>query len=250
MFVQSSDAMTTNKEKPLYLKVKLDILNRLETGEWREGDKLPIENDLVEYYQTSRATIRHALSDIETEGLIERHPGIGTIVSKGKVIPELLKISSFTDDMKQRGMEPKTINLDINFEVPPRRVREGLNLLQDEKVWTVRRLRFADNEPMGLHDLYIPPDLKISSRDLQNTQSYYSLLLNQYNLKPSYGKETLCSTTANEQEAELLQIKYGDPLMLIWRVTYASDNSPIEAVKMLYVGRRYEYFLNLYADDK
>ena len=238
--------MEFEKNRPLYLQVKEDILKRLENAEWQEGEQIPTESEFIEQYQTSRATIRHALGEIESDGLIERHPGIGTIVSKERIKPELLKITSFSKDMSQRGLSAKSITVDMDFQIPPKRVREGLQLLRNEKVWRVRRLRLANDEPMGLQDLYIPPDLKVSARDMQNMQSYYKLLSEQYQMKPAYGNESITATIANETEAELLRIPIGEPLIFIWRTTFSVENQPMEVVKIFYVAKRYEYHLKLY----
>lgn len=238
--------MNFDTNRPLYLQVKEDIMKRLSNKEWREGDYLPTESEFLDYYDISRATVRHALSEIESDGLIERWPGKGTIVAKERLKPQLLKITSFTSDMKLRGMTPRTITIDMDFQIPPKRVQIAFGLSNEEKVWRVKRLRLANEEPMGIHDLYLPPDLKISARDFQEMESFYSYLLTQHDLKPSYANETLTATIANEIEAKLLQIKIGDPLILMWRNTFTNESKLLEVVKILYVGRRYEYFLNLY----
>jgi len=238
-----------SEDRPLYLQVKEDIMGRLNNGEWSEGEYIPTENDFINHYKISRGTIRRALGEIESDGIIERCPGKGTIVSRQRIKPELLKISSFSQDMVLRGMKPKSITVDLDFQIPPKRVQEELKLSSGEKVWRIKRLRLADDEPMGIQDLYIPPDLKFSARDLQNIQSYYECLEREFNLKPIYCNENLTATIANETEAELLMIEIGDPLIIIWRTTFSDNNYPIEVVKNLFIARRFEYDLKFYNLD-
>ena len=215
-------------------------------GKWQEGDQLPTENDFQNEFNLSRATIRHALSEIEHEGFIERHPGKGTIVRHKRIVPEIMKLSSFTDDMISRGMTAQSKTIDMNFIIPPHQVRNGYGIAANEKVWLVRRLRLADGIPMGLQELYIPPELQISARELQQMQSYYQLLKKHHNLFPAFATEILTAKKADKQDAEIMQIREGDPLIFIWRVTYAEDESVIEVVKIKYIAERYEYHIQLY----
>ncbi len=208
---------------------------------------MPTEAEMKEEYGLSRATVRQALEELESEGYIERKRRFGTIVSRQRIKPELLKLTSFSEDVHARGLIPESKTLDVDFVVPPPRVREAFGLEPHEKVWRIRRLRAASGEPFGLHELYLPPTLQFSPRDLTGMTSYYKLLEEQHGLKPSCASEHLTASVANKQESGLLKIAEGAPLLVAWRSTYNENNQIIECVKILYRADRYEYTIQLVA---
>jgi len=238
----------TNTESniPLYLQLKHHLLEKINHGEWTEGERLPTEFELKREYGFSRTTIRQALDEIEREGLVERRRGVGTIVCHKRIKPELMKLTSFSEDMQARGLTPGSQTIEVNFIVPPGKVSSELGIPPAEKVWCVKRLRLGDNQPIAVHDLYIPPDLLLSPRDLYEMQSYYTLIKEQLNLKISHASETLTAVAANKSEAALLHVTEGTPLLLIWRTTYSANDRVIEVVRLVYRADRYEYHAQLY----
>jgi len=231
---------------PLYIQLKAHLLKRIQQGEWPEGSHISTEYEMKEEFGLSRATIRQALNELEQEGIIERRRGIGTIVSCQRIQPELMKLTSFSEDMLSRNLVPDSTTLDVDFVTPPLKVRERLETEPNEKVWCVRRLRLASGEPFGIHELYIPPTLQFSPRELSTMQSYYHLLDERHRLRPSHASETLTASVATQSEAVLLKIAEGAPLLVAWRTTFAENNQVIETVKIIYRADRYEYQFQLY----
>lgn len=230
----------------LYVQLKDHINECIQNGDWKEGEKIPTEVELSEQFKISRATVRHALSELEIDGLIERYPGKGTLVSHRRTKPEIMKLTSFTEDMISSGRKPSSKTIDMKLIAPPPKVVEGFGISKEEKVWLVSRLRLADGKPIALQDLYIPPDLQISVNDLTNLDSYYEFLKENYNLVPSFATELLTAKSADEHDAKILEINEGDPLIYIWRSTYDENKNNLEVVKIKYVASRYQYHLKLY----
>jgi GntR family transcriptional regulator len=231
---------------PLYLQLKQHLLNKIACGEWKEGERIPTELELKKEFGVSRATIRQALVEIEREGIIERRRGVGSIVYHQRIKPELMKLTSFTEDMTSRGFTPGSRVINVDYVVPPGRACTMLGIAPGEKVWWIKRLRLADNSPLGVHDLYIPPDLKFAPRDLAGMDSFYRLLVEQHKLKPAYATETLTAAGATKTEAALLHIPEGAPLLIIWRRTCSEDERVLEVVRLAYIAERYEYHAQLY----
>lgn len=232
--------------KPLYLQLKEQLTLLIQQGKWSEGSLIPTEMEMKQEYGISRATVRQALNELEDEGIIERRRGVGTIICHQRIKPELMKLTSFSEDMRSRGLIPGSKTIDVEFTVPSSKVRESFNIETDEKVWRVCRLRLASDEPFGIHDLYLPPALSFSPRELNNISSYYQLLEEKHGLKPAHASETLTASIANKAEASLLKISEGAPLLVIWRNTYTEENQIIESVKVIYRADRYEYHIQLY----
>jgi GntR family transcriptional regulator len=231
---------------PLYKQLESIILQEIEG--MSEGDMLPAEREFQEKYHVSRATVRTSLNEIEQLGWIKRIQGVGTVVSKPTIQPEILKLTSFTEDIRARGLLPGSKNIDLTLVIPPQVVASALKLQADSKVIYVKRLRLADNQPVGIHKLYIPPHLEFSPTELNKMGSYYALLRERHNLEPSHAIERLTAKNADEQEAKLLDTPVGVALLAIERTTYTADSAVLEYVSLVYRADRYEYQVTLYRE--
>lgn len=248
LFLDLENILDRNSAVPLYLQFKNYLLDKIKRSNLAEGEMLPTELEFQKVTGLSRATIRQALNDLENEEYIRRYRGIGTKVSKRKFFSQAMKLSSFTEDMSLRGFVPSSKTVKLDYTYPPQKVVElsGFNPL--EKVWKVMRVRYANGIPIGLHDLYIPPILKISPRDLQNMDSYYRLLIDELHIPPVHATETITATSVTKKEAGLLQMRAGAPVLVIWRVAYSASEEVIEVCRMLHDAERYEYKTQLFRD--
>ena len=237
--------MDRESSLPLYLQVKKAIVDQINSGKFKPGEKLPTEIELEKEYGVSRPTIRHALSEIEEEGLLSRHRGVGTIVRHKSFQKDLLQLSSFSETIKQMGKKPSHQILSVDVVDPPCRIAEYFKDCEPKKVWCVKRLCFADSEPFSINYLYLPPELGFSLQDFYQMKSFYDFIRDKFDLVPYYANETLTASAANKEISELLNIDEGEPLLDIWRTTYAEDGQLIEVVHIFYIANRFEYQLQL-----
>ena len=233
--------------QPLYLQVKQKLMDRIQSGEFEDGDKLPTENVLQQEYKVSRATIRNALDEIEKEQLILRKRGVGTIVHKRKFKKELMKLQSFSSLMASRGLKPRTEILEVEIVETPAEVEEFYKNKKSDKSWFVKRILMANEKPIGLQYLFFPTSLIFSPDELASMESFYELINQRHGIKPYVGEEVLTATVASKKVADLLQIKEGDPLLDIWRTTFDEKASVFEVCHLLYIADLYEYHFKLYA---
>jgi GntR family transcriptional regulator len=231
---------------PLYLQIRNTLLEEIAAGRHADGDEVLTEKALQERFGVSRATVRHALDTLEREGIIARRKGFGTIVQAPKIRPELVHLTSFTEDVQRRGLQPGSKTLDIALVAPPLRVSEAFHLRETDKVWYVLRLRTIDGAPVGLHDLYIPPNIEFSPQTLASMSSYYELLRTHHHLEPEHAVETLTACNAGEREARLLGVAEGTALLIVERLTHAQSGQPIEYVRIAYRAEQYEYQVKLF----
>ena len=150
-----------DNSKPLYRQLKELILQQIHTGIWPEGAHLPTEFEMKKEYGLSRATIRQALDELEKDGIIERKRRAGTIVSPQRVRPELIKLTSFSEDIRSRGLVPESKTLSTDLLLPPIKVQTAFGIEPNEKVWRVLRLRSSSSEPYGMEGMYLQPALQI-----------------------------------------------------------------------------------------
>ncbi|CAH0119238.1 HTH-type transcriptional repressor NagR [Paenibacillus sp. CECT 9249] len=232
-----------DKKNPLslYIQMKQIIMNKINDGEWKVGDKIPSETELCEQYNISRITARRAMTELEHEGLIERKPGKGTFVKFAGISQELSKFYSFTEEMKIRGFTPSSKLIDIEVVYPDEEIRTALSMDIQEKVYLIKRLRLANGEIIVIDRSYLPCKLfpELEQYDFEQ-HSLYQTLQEQYGIVANVAEETIDAILINKENADLLEINKNTPGLLIKRVTY-SDETPIEFNHRIVNRDKYKY---------
>ncbi|WP_338743199.1 GntR family transcriptional regulator [Actinomadura luteofluorescens] len=208
------------------------------------GDALPSERRLAEELGVSRPTLRQAIDGLVADGLLDRRHGSGTYVAQPRIAVSLT-MTSFTEDMIRRGMKPGGRVLSFRTETAGARIGRRLALSPVEEVFTIRRLRMADEAPMAIETLYLPrallPGLRRS--DLEG-RSFYDLLRGN-GVEIASGTETIEPTVTTAEEAAELGVPVHMPAFLFERITRDADCRPLEYVRSLYRGDRYRLELDL-----
>lgn len=207
------------------------------------GATVPPEGELARELSVSRMTLRQALASLETEGLLERRQGIGTVVRFPKFRHETQRLTSFSDDMASRGLRSSSRILRLERVSPPSEVARMLRLDPGKEVWLCERLRLADAHPVGIHDSFLAvPDLDLSG--MTEEASLYGLLADA-GVPVFRADETIEAIAANAHEAGHLDVRLGSPLLLVTRTSYGHDGEPIEVVYARYRNDVYRYSLSL-----
>ncbi|MFZ1881908.1 MAG: GntR family transcriptional regulator, partial [Gaiellaceae bacterium] len=146
------------------------------------GDAIPSERQLGIDLGVSRLTVRAALDELVREGYLVRRRGAGTFVAEPKVAKGI-NINSFSDDMRERGMQPASRTLDLSVIPAGARLGRILHVSPAEPVVAVKRLRLADGEPMAIELLHVRQALVpgMTASDLEQN-SFYDLLASRYDL--------------------------------------------------------------------
>ncbi|NPV55544.1 MAG: GntR family transcriptional regulator [Anaerolineae bacterium] len=233
---------------PRYYQLASILRERIAGGEYQPNQPIPSERQLEELYGVSRTTIRQAIELLMRQGYLYREHGRGTFVSPQKLQKGISELTSFSEDMKQRGLEPGQQILAIDMRQPPEKIRQRLELeASAQEVLYLERLRLGDNIPMGLQTSYtvLPPGQTITPAEVETQGSIYRILQEKFHLIPTEADETLEVALATPREASLLGIAPGSPLLLSERTTYSQYRRVIEFVKIVYRGDRYRYFAKL-----
>src|SRR2546429_6113903 len=146
------------------------------------GEAIPSERQLTADLGVSRLTLRAALDELVRDGYLVRRRGAGTFVSEPKISQELT-MTSFTDDMRRRGMRPASKTLDLHVEPAGARFGRIFHVSPSERIVVARRLRLADHETMAIETLHVREALVpgLSAKDLER-QSFYALLEERYGI--------------------------------------------------------------------
>lgn len=233
---------------PLYCQLKNILLQELEEGLYPPGDTLPPEMSLVNQYGLSRATVRQAIKELEHEGLISRIQGKGTIVirEKSSLNRGLSQLTSFTEDMKARGYETTTKILAFEEIIAPHRIADSLKIPHDRPVIHINRLRFVNNIPVAINKSYVnlPPDVEMTRDDLSRTISLYTFFeMKRIPLVES--DKTIEAVSANEEQAKLLGVPHGNPLLKVEGVVFTLNHLPLEHHIVISRSDKYKYSLHL-----
>ena len=233
---------------PLHYQLKELIIQEIESGKYKIGDKLPTEEELCERFDLSRITVRNTFRNLENMGCVIRRRSLGTFVSKPNIIQGPKKLKSFTDDIKNLGYSPSSKELSREVIPAPEFLKEKLNILNDEKVICLKRLRFANNEPMGIQETYLPYHKFKKLLEENEIQSLYKLMSEKLNIEVKYATETYRSVALDEPEAKLLKVNKKAPAFYVERIGYDIEKVPIEFVKSFMRADKYIVTINLFRE--
>ncbi len=198
---------------------------------------VPSERELAARYGLSRMTARQAVEHLVSEGRLYRVQGKGTFVSRPKIdIP--LRLTSFTEDMRARGMAPGSQDLGRRSAPATAALARELNVEVGAPVYVIERLRTADGVPMALERSHIPAHLApdLLDRPLEN-RSLYELLASSYGLALDRGEQVIEAGIADAGDAGLLGLAPGSAVLLLQRRCWAG---PVAA----------EYAVSTYRADR
>jgi GntR family transcriptional regulator len=212
----------------------LDLIETLETG-----DAIPSERQLSVDLGVSRLTVRAALDELVREGYLTRRRGAGTFVAEPKVAKDLTT-SSFSEDMRQRGLTPGSQTLELAVVPAGARLGRILHVSPSEPVLVVKRLRLANDEPMAIELLHMRQSLVpgLTATDLEEG-SFYDLLPERFGVWIDSGTQTVEPTVTNEEESTVLGVPLHSPALLFERVTRTADGTIVEFTSSTYRGDRY-----------
>jgi GntR family transcriptional regulator len=239
---------TIDKSNPIPYYVQLADLLRLEIGERKGYDglsPLPSENQLLKRFNVSRSTVRNALSLLEREGLIYRQKGKGSFIAVRRVEHELTQLVSTTEDMRRRGWDLTTRVIGIKRLTPVSKIAEALELSLGGSVYQLIRLRIVKGKPLSLQTAYLPEQLYPGLDEHDLSASLFYLSENVYQHRYWTGRQVLRARAATREEAALLKIHSGAPVMYAERVTYSVKGTPIEYLEAIWRGDRYDFAVSL-----
>ncbi|MGG7620320.1 GntR family transcriptional regulator [Bacillus coreaensis] len=217
------------EETPFYQQLKNKIIDDIESGKLKHGDKLPSERELAEQYGISRMTARHTLSILEREGVVERRVGAGTFISNYKIEMDFITFNSFTRTMLGKGLTPSTQVLSIKKSAAKPGIGNKLHIPIGEEIVILKRLRNVNGIPISIEESFIPykycPDI---DHRITNKHSLYQMLENDYGITLVKAKEYMKVKLAEESDSKLLRIRSESPCVLREAVAYDDQGHPIE----------------------
>ncbi len=232
---------------PLYIQLRDLLKKKIDSGQWADGTRLPGENELCAEYKVSRTVVRQALLELELAGLVIRHKGRGTFVAGQKVNEGLAqKLTGFYEDMTGRGKNLKTRVLTQKTIPADEELAKKLNVEVGADLIEVHRLRFVEDEPLVVVTSYLPASLCPQLGDVDLTdRSLYQYLEEECHISISRSYRTLEAAAVNKENALLLEIDEGDPVVRLEALSYLEDGTPVEYYRAFHRGDRARFEINL-----
>jgi GntR family transcriptional regulator len=226
---------------PLYERLQRVLHNAIEAGSLQPGRALPSERELAKLASLSRVTVRKAIAALVSKGLLTQRHGAGTFVSE-RIVKSFSTLTSFTDDLRARGLNPRSRFLDRSVgEVTPDEAM-ALGLSPGELVIRLYRLRFAGEEPLAIERSAVPHS--ILSDPLRVKSSLYEAL-ERVGCRPRRALQRLRAITFDAEQSRLLSIPRGTAGLMIERRAFLDDGRAVEYTRSLYRGDAYDFVAEL-----
>lgn len=221
----------------LYARVKQMIVSRISDGDWRPGDRLPSENELVRDLGVSRMTINRALRELSIEGVIVRAKGIGSFVAEAKPYAELLEVRNIADEIVQRGHRYTALVVLVATELATPKIAQALGVRPATPVFHSVIVHHENDLPVQLEDRFVNPAAAPDYLEHDFTVMTPNAVLS--NAAPlTEAEHVVEAVLPTTWECRLLAISDAEPCLLIQRRTWSNDVT-VTTARLLYPGARY-----------
>ena len=230
----------------LHAQLRDALRARILDGELAPGAKLPSESELTAEHGVSRITVRQALAALQTEGLIVKLHGKGAFVSHPRAAQSLNRLQGLNEAMALEQHAVSSKRLAWREVKPSAAVARQLQLPAGETVYHLQTLRYLDREPLSLNSSYLPRFLgerlarvDFSQRDLIDVfEREGGLEIGEAQLEIGAGR-------AKPQEAKLLQLEPGAPVLQVERLLHLAGGGPVHVETAVYRADTFRYKLNV-----
>lgn len=237
--------ISRDSQIPLYHQIANDLRERIVSGAWAAGRRLPSEAELTQLYGASRITIRQALANLADEGLVSREPGRGSFVRDPSITAGPRRLTSFTDEMRSRGMHSTSTVLANRIEPADTRTAELLQVDVGTPTVRLERLRYGDGQPVGIQVSHLVAAQVPGFETLDfSDRSLYEELARRAGITIEEAEETYIVSAIDGSDAERLEVAPGTPGLVVERVGW-SGGQVVEFTRSLMRGDRYRVQIRL-----
>jgi DNA-binding GntR family transcriptional regulator len=234
-----------NSPVPLYHQVAEQLAEAIDTGVLKPGDAFENELSMAERLNLSRPTVRRAIIELVSRGLLVRRRGIGTTVAN-EVVHRRYGLPSLYDDLKREGQNPRTEVLQFSTAYQDDHIAEQLGLEPGTPLVFVERLRTADEGPVAVLRNWLSPewaDLEVEELAIYGLYT----LIRARNIVPAVGYQHIAARHPSEAERRLLKLQDTDPVLTMTRRAYDPSGQPVEYGDHCYHWQRYAIDITAYS---
>lgn len=223
---------------PLYYQLKSILLNKIKTGVYQEGQCIPTEMQLAETLQISRSTVRQAIAELAQEGWLERKTSKGTFVCRPESTTSYIRsFEPFHQQIRRLGKVPHTELMELEIVEASATLIKAMGLEPGEKVISMFRRRFADNEPLVTIHNHLPLSCCsfVIDHDFK-TESLYEVMTQNDASRPVRTRTIVSAEKATSNDVNLLLIKPGSPILSFQTISYNAAGKIVDYATSHYRG--------------
>lgn len=224
---------------PLYYQLSQQLEEAIRSGVLKPGDRVDTEVEISERYGLSRPTVRQAIQELVSKGLLVRRRGVGTQVVHSQ-LRRPVELTSLYDDLARASHRPQTRVLALTVMPAHRVVAEALNISEGTDVQFLERLRLDDEQPLALMRNWLPHDLAdLDVASLESAGLY--ALLRQAGVHMRIANQRIGARAATAAEARLLQVPSRSPVLTMERTSFDDTGRPVEYATHIYRADAYSF---------
>ncbi|KKX33203.1 GntR family transcriptional regulator [Rhizobium sp. LC145] len=226
---------------PLYKQLKTAIETAIRSNALKAGATLPGERVIAETLSLSRVTVRKALALLEEEGLLNRRHGARTEIGS-RVEKSLSTLTSFSEDIRARGLEPGCAWLSKQIVRPSPAEMMALGVAGITHVVRLKRVRTADGIPIAVEHSAVPARF-LPEPEMVGDSLYEAL--EKRGFLPQRAVQRMRARAASEEDATHLQCEPGAPILATERRCFLADGQIVEYCETRYKGEVYDFVFEL-----
>jgi DNA-binding GntR family transcriptional regulator len=224
---------------PLYYQLSQQLEEAIRSGTLKPGDRIETEVDIAHRFGLSRPTVRQAIQELVSKGLLVRRRGVGTQVVHSQ-LRRPVELTSLYDDLARASHRPATRLLTLSRVAADSVVSTALNIAEGTEVQYLQRLRLDGDEPLAIMHNWLPLDLApLEAGELETTGLYE--LLRRAGVHMRIANQRIGARAATSAQARLLGVKAGAPLLTMERTSFDDSGSAVEYAAHAYRADSYSF---------
>lgn len=224
---------------PLYYQLSQQLEEAIASGELKPGDRIETEVELAGRFGLSRPTVRQAIQELVSKGLLVRRRGVGTQVVHSQ-LRRPVELTSLYDDLARASHDPQTHVLDLKVVDPPGKVADALNVPEGTEVQYLERLRLDADEPLAIMRNWLPLGLAELDKDALESSGLYEIL-RRAGVHMRIANQRIGARAATGAEGRLLGVPARSPLLTMERVSFDDSGRAVEFASHNYRADSYSF---------
>ncbi len=230
------------KTEPMYMNVFRVLVKRIEGEVYKTDELLPPEQELQREFQVSRTTIRKAMEMLARDSYVVIKQGKGTrVVDRSSMSQQLNHITSFSETLRQKGCEVRVKSIELSREIVGSQMADELEIDAGAEVFLLNRIVLSDGTPIAIAKNYLVPRFVPGlPNDYTSISSLYQYIETKWGITIESAFDRISARAADDDEAAILEVSPGAPLLVNHRVTYTMG-TPFEVVYLTINASSYEF---------
>ena len=234
---------------PLYRQIADELRAKIQSGQYTPGVCIPSEAEFMNTYGVGRITVRQAINLLAKEGRLITKQGKGTFVTGERIEQELVTLSSITEVLMAKGVEPTVKVLCSRITNAPAIVRKELKLKEDKDVLEMKRLYLVHDSPLCIIHYYLPIQFAgiaepLTDENLPRETSYS--VFEKAGIRVGEAHNIIRAIPADDETAKCLNVPVSSPVLCLQRTTLSKKGTPLEYLIFYYRADEFEFSVRLY----